>query len=64
LIFNFIITNFDCQDGSQGGGISEAFALARSGVAPPLIIRDSASAQLMQCNDIYSCIQAVSYFRR
>ena len=37
LIYNFIITGttFDCQGGSQGGGISaRAFALARPGVAP------------------------------
>jgi len=38
LIYNFIITTFGCQGGSQGGGISDrAFALARPGVAPPLI---------------------------
>ena len=37
FIFNFIITIFDFQGGSQGGGISaRAFALARPGVAPPL----------------------------
>jgi len=37
LIYNFIITTFDCQGGSQGGGISaRAFALAHIGVAPPL----------------------------
>ena len=34
---NFIITTFDCQGGSQGGGIS-AIALAHPGVAPPLFI--------------------------
>ena len=39
LIYNFIVTNFDCQGGSQGGGISaRAFALARPGAAPPLHI--------------------------
>jgi len=38
-LYNFIITAFYCQDGSQGGGISaRAFALARPGVAPPLSI--------------------------
>src|SRR6218665_3674228 len=32
LIYNFIITTFDCQGGSQDGGISaRAFALARPG---------------------------------
>jgi len=37
LVFNFIIATFDCQGGSQGGGISaNAIALARNGVAPPL----------------------------
>src|SRR6218665_3379611 len=37
FIYNFIITIFDFQGGSQGGGISaRAFALARPGVAPPL----------------------------
>ena len=37
LIFNFNIITFDCQCGSQGGGIStRAFALARPGVTPPL----------------------------
>jgi len=37
LIYNFIITTFDCQGGSQVGGISaRAFSLARPGVAPPL----------------------------
>jgi len=36
-IYNFIITIFDCQGGSKGGGISvRAFALARHSVAPPL----------------------------
>ena len=39
LIYNFIIPTFDCQGGSQGGGISErAFALARPGVVPQLPI--------------------------
>ena len=34
LLYHFIITTFDCQD----GGISaRAFALARPGAAPPLI---------------------------
>jgi len=37
LIYNFIITTFDCHGRSQGGGISaRAFPLARPGVAPPL----------------------------
>jgi len=37
LIYNFIITTFDCHGSSQGGGISaRAFALARPGVALPL----------------------------
>ena len=37
LIYNFIITTFDCQGGSQGRGISaRAFALVLPGVAPPL----------------------------
>src|SRR6218665_1780898 len=37
LMYNFIITPFYCQCGSQGGGISaRAFVLARPGVAPPL----------------------------
>jgi len=37
LIYIFIITAFDCQGGSQGGGISaRAFALVCPGVAPPL----------------------------
>src|SRR6218665_1910372 len=37
LINNFIITTFDWQGGSQGGGISATvFSLARPGVAPPL----------------------------
>ena len=35
LIYNFIITTFDCQD----GGISaRAFSLPRPGVAPALVI--------------------------
>src|SRR6218665_53728 len=35
LIYNFIVTTFDCQ----GGGISaKAFTLARLSVAPPLLI--------------------------
>ena len=39
LIYNFIITTFDCQGRSQGGGISaRAFALARYGVTPPQIV--------------------------
>ena len=39
LIYNFIVTTFDCHGGSQGGGISaRAFALAHPGVAPPLPI--------------------------
>jgi len=39
LIFNLIITTFDCQGDSQGGGISaRAFALTRPGVAPPLFL--------------------------
>jgi len=39
LIYNFILTTFDCQGGSlQGGDISaRAFALARPDVAPPLL---------------------------
>src|SRR6218665_3596782 len=37
LIYIFIITAFDCQGGSRGGGISaRAFALVCPGVAPPL----------------------------
>jgi len=37
LMYNFIITTFDCQGSSQGGEISaKAFALAHPGVAPPL----------------------------
>ena len=37
VIYNFIITIFDSQGGSQSGGISaRAFALAPPGVAPPL----------------------------
>ena len=37
LIYNFIVTTFDCQGGSQGVGISaRAFALTRPGVASPL----------------------------
>src|SRR6218665_2622626 len=38
LIYNFIITTFDCQGDSQGRGISaRAFAQARPGVVPPLV---------------------------
>src|SRR6218665_733060 len=37
LIYNFIITTFDCKGGSQGGGTCiSANALARPGVVPPL----------------------------
>src|SRR6218665_2687796 len=37
LIYNFIITTFGCQGGSQGGSISaRAFSRARPGVALPL----------------------------
>src|SRR6218665_3902842 len=37
ILYNSIITTFDCQGGSQGGGISAGvFALARPGLAPPL----------------------------
>jgi len=37
LIYNFIITTFDCQGSSQGGSISARVnTLARPGVAPPL----------------------------
>jgi len=37
LIYHLLITTFDYQGGSQGGGISaKAFALARPVVAPPL----------------------------
>ena len=37
FIYNFIITTFDCQGGSHGGGISaRAFALSRPGVAQSL----------------------------
>jgi len=40
LICNCIITPFDCQGDRPGGGISDrAFALARPGVAPPLLVR-------------------------
>src|SRR6218665_1180114 len=39
LMFNFIITTFNCQGDSQGGGISARafFVPARLGVAPPLM---------------------------
>jgi len=37
FLYNFVITNFDHEGGSQGGGISDrAFTLARHVVAPPL----------------------------
>jgi len=38
-MYKFIITTFDHQGDSQGGGISaREFALARNGVVPPLHI--------------------------
>jgi len=39
LIYNFIITSFDCQGGSHGGSISaRAFYLARPSVQLPLML--------------------------